>query len=136
MSMTSLWPLQKALYATLVANSDVITSLGGARLYDEVPAAALYPYVTFGSATASPLGEDGKESAEHKVTLDVWSQRRGSGQAKQVLSALVAALEEDSLTLAGAVLVGLQVTEITCDWDQEDLLTRGKLVLRAVTQGA
>lgn len=136
MSMTSLWPLQKALYATLVANSDVITSLGGARLYDEVPAAALYPYVTFGSATTIPLGEDGKGSAEHKVTLDVWSQRRGSGQAKQVLSALAAALEEESLTLAGAVLVDLQVTKITCDWDQEDLLTRGNLVLRAVTQGA
>lgn len=135
MSITSLWPLQKALYAGLAGNPDVITSLGGARLYDEVPAAALYPYVTFGSATASPLGEDGDESAEHKVTLDVWSQRRGSGQAKQVLSALAGALEEESFTLAGAVLVDLQVTKITCDWDQEDLLTKGSLVLRAVTQG-
>lgn len=135
MSMTSLWPLQKALYARLAANPDVITSLGGARLYDEVPATALYPYVTFGSATASPLGEDGNESAEHKVTLDVWSQRRGSGQAKQVLSALAAALEEETFTLAGAVLVDLQVTKITCDWDEEDLLTKGSLVLRAVTQG-
>jgi len=135
MSMTSLWPLQKALYAALVANSDVITSLGGARLYDEVPAAALYPYVTFGSATASPLGEDGNEGAEHNVTLEVWSQRRGSGQAKQVLSALAAALDEERFTLAGAVLVDLQVTKIKCDWDEEDLLTKGSLILRAVTQG-
>ncbi len=136
MSMTSLWPLQKALYAALVADPDVIASLGGARLYDEVPAAALYPYVTFGSAVSTPLGEDTCDSAEHKVTLDVWSQRRGSGQAKQVLSALATALEEESFSLTGAVLVGLQVTKITCDWEQEDLLTRGSLVLRAVTQGA
>ncbi|MBV1933642.1 MAG: DUF3168 domain-containing protein [Parvibaculaceae bacterium] len=135
MSMTSLWPLQKALYARLSVNSDVITTLGGAGLYDEVPVAALYPYVTFGSAASTPLGEDACDSAEHKMTLDVWSQRRGSGQAKQVLSALAIALEEESLTLTGAILVNLQVTKITCDWDQEDLLTRGSLVLRAVTQG-
>lgn len=136
MSMVSLWPLQKALYAHLVADPGVSISLGGARLYDEVPTAALYPYVTFGAATSSPLGEDSNASAAHRVTLNVWSQRRGSGQAKQVLSALAAALEESSLTMSGAVLVSLQVTEFECDWDQEDLLTKGSLTLRAVTHRA
>lgn len=136
MSMVSLWPLQKALYVKLATNLEVIESLGGPHLYDEVPATALYPYVTFGSATSSPLGEDSGDSAEHKLTLDVWSQRRGSGQAKQVLSALAAALKEESFTLSDAVLVDIQITKISCEWDHEDLLTKGSLILRAVTQSA
>lgn len=134
MSLLSLWPLQKALYVKLAAHSDLITSLGGARLYDEVPAGALYPYVTFGAAISTPLGGMGHESAEHELTLDVWSQRRGSGQAKQVLTALAIAFEQESFTLSDATLVDLRVVKISCEWDQEDLLTKGSLDLRAVTQ--
>lgn len=134
MSMTSFWPLQKVLYAKLVAHTEVIESLGGARLYDEVPATAIYPYAVFGPASSVPLGTDERESAEHELTLEVWSQRRGSGQTKKILSALVSALEEENVTLSEVTLVDLQVTKMTCEWDEDDLLTKGSLTLRVVTQ--
>ena len=136
MSMTSFWPLQKALYVKLISHTEVIESLGSARLYDEVPATAIYPYAIFGAASSMPLGTDERESAEHVLTLEVWSQRRGSGQTKKILSALVNALEEESVTLSEVTLVDLQVTKMTCEWDEEDLLTKGSLTLRAVTQNA
>ena len=136
MSITSLWPLQKALYIKLVAHPEVISSLGGPRLYDEVPPAALYPYVVFGASTSAPLETAERDSAEHELTLEVWSERRGSGQTKQILPALAVALGEENFTLSDEVLVDLQVIKIACEWDQEDLLTKGTLALRAVTQSS
>ena len=46
------WELQKAIHGKLASDAGVLAVLGGARIYDEVPRGAAFPYVTFGGVTS------------------------------------------------------------------------------------
>jgi hypothetical protein len=102
------WELQKAVYGALVADAALVALLGGARIYDDVPRGAAFPYITFGPGTTRDWSTGTEAGAEHLFTLRAWSKAGGEKEVHLVLEAIRAALHEASLTLDGHRLVSLR----------------------------
>ncbi|MGE8941217.1 DUF3168 domain-containing protein [Leptospira interrogans] len=131
---TASWALQKAVHAALTANADVIAALGGPRIYDHVPRGASYPYLTFGQMTARDWNSGDEAGDEHVVTLHIWSQAAGRGQAQQIIWAVREALHDRDLVLDGHRLINLrhEFSEARRESDGERF--HGIVRLRAVTE--
>lgn len=130
------WELQKAIYASLVADAPLVAVLGAARVYDDVPRAAAFPYVTFGPGTTRDWSTGTEAGAEHLVTLRAWSKAGGEKQVHEILEALRAALHEAALTVSGHRLVSLrhEVSDMLRGGDGETY--QGIARFRAVTEPA
>lgn len=100
--------LQKALFSKLTADAAVTAVLGGARIYDDVPNRAEFPYLTFGQTTERDWSTGSEPGHEHIFTLHVWSRARGRKETDDVMAAAVAALHDSALTLDGHRLVNLR----------------------------
>ena len=100
--------LQAAIFSKLTADAPVLAALGGARIYDEVPTRAEFPYLTFGQSTERDWSTATDLGHEHIFTLHVWSRARGRKEADVALAAVEAALHDQALTLAGHRLINLR----------------------------
>ncbi|MGE0022768.1 MAG: DUF3168 domain-containing protein [Hyphomicrobium sp.] len=128
------WELQKAVYAKLAADAGLLALLGGARIYDDVPRGAAFPYVTFGPSTTRDWSTGTETGSEHGLTLRAWSKAGGEQEVHQVLEAVRAALHESALTPAGHRLVSLrhETSEALRDPDGETY--QGIARFRALTE--
>jgi len=81
--------LQAALYAMLLANTDV-AALVGNRVYDRVPREGdVAPFITFGSGTVSYDGAECIEADMHFFQIDIWSEKQGGfKECKEILYAV------------------------------------------------
>ena len=100
--------LQQALFARLTAATAVTALLGGARIYDDVPARAEFPYVTFGQSAERDWATGSGDGSEHTVTLHVWSRAAGRKEAVEILDAARAELPAagESASIIGEVARG------------------------------
>jgi Protein of unknown function (DUF3168) len=126
--------LQKSIFATLTASSLVLAALGAARIHDQVPQPALFPYVTFGQSSVRDRDSSFEPSDEHIITLHVWSRAQGRSETHTVIDAIRAALHDQPLALAGHRLINLrhEFSEARRDPDGETL--HGIVRFRAVTE--
>lgn len=92
--------LQAALVAALKAVGALPEVVAG-RVYDAVPPAAEYPYVTLGPCQVLPLKAGCIDGAEVYPQIDVWSQAVGYPEAKRIAKAIVAALDDQELAIDG-----------------------------------
>ncbi|MEM9988850.1 MAG: DUF3168 domain-containing protein [Pseudomonadota bacterium] len=78
------WSLQTGLYTYISTDSDLQSYIGNpVRLYDNVPAEVIFPFVTLGEASSQPY--EGVEGArEHEVTLRIFSRWGGRKEAKEI----------------------------------------------------
>jgi hypothetical protein len=104
----ALWELQRAVYQTLSADASIKAELGDpARIYDDPPGDAVFPYLTIGEARAKDWS--GVEGAfEHDLRLHVFSRYAGRREVKRILGAVYDALHDASMTLAGHALVNIR----------------------------
>ncbi len=100
--------LQQALHACLTSDVNVLTALGGPRVYDDVPERAQFPYVTVGQTTERDWSTGSEEGSEHTLTLHVWSRAAGRKEANAVIAAARAALHDAALALDGHRLINLR----------------------------
>lgn len=126
--------LQKALHATLIADAAVLASLGGPRIYDDVPRGEPAPYVSLGLTTERDWSTGSEAGSEHVVTLHVWSDAAGRRQAAEIVCALRSAVHDAALAVSGHRLVNLrhEFSETRREADGEGY--RGLVRLRAVTE--
>jgi hypothetical protein len=130
--------LQAAIHQALVSATAVTDLLGGPRIYDDVPRAAAFPYVTYGQTAVRDWGtgtEDGPAGgSEHVVTLHVWSKAAGRQEAAAIMGAVRDTLHDQPLAITGHRLVNLrhELSEVRREPDGESY--RGTLRLRAVTE--
>ena len=68
------WEVQKAVYAVLDAALAV-------PVYDAVPAAEPYPFVTIGEASAVAVDTKVEDGQEHTLTIHVWDRPAMAGGA-------------------------------------------------------
>ena len=131
---SSAWELQKAIYASLIADTALTALLGGARIYDDVPRGAELPYITFGQSTVRDWSTGTDPGFEHLFTLHVWTRVNGERLAHQIMAALRDRLHDTALTLASFKLVNLrhEFSDSTRDADGETI--HGVVRLRAVTE--
>lgn len=128
------WALQQAVFATLTSDAPLTALLGGARVYDDVPVRAEFPYVTFAQGAERDWSTGGEAGSEHALTLHVWSRASGRKETVAIIAALCTVLHDQPLTLSGHRLINLrhEASEVRRDADGETY--HGIVRLRAVTE--
>jgi hypothetical protein len=128
--------LQKAIYERLLAEPALKALIGDPpRVYDAAPPGGAFPFVLFGEERAHKLaGADGL--IEHDLRLIVHSRHGGRSEIKDVLVALIDALDGAPLILEGARLVALRAAFFDIFPRADAGAHQGVLRLRAVTEDA
>lgn len=80
------------------------------RIYDDVPTAATFPYVSWGPDQSVQDDADCITGFEVSIQIDAWSRKRGLPEVKAVAEAVRAALHDYELDLTENALVSLQHT--------------------------
>ena len=93
--------LRVAIHDALIADSGVTAALGGAKIYDEPPRNATFPYVTLGEARIIDASSDLGPTQEHQLTLHAWSRQGGHKEAHLIAGALLSALDDAPLSPVG-----------------------------------
>lgn len=129
------WALQLAVRNTLVANAEVKAQLGDpARIYDEPPADPVFPYITCGRSECLPYDGDALHVVEQILHLHVWSRYAGRKEAKAVVTAVRAALQDQALTAGGYHHSNLRATYTDVFRVGDGRTTQGVIRLRALTE--
>ena len=137
MSADSQWALQQAVFAALSADAGIKALLGDpARIYDHVPAASPFPYLVLGEATSGDFDAKTEDGMEQTLTLHTWSRNRGLKETKEIMAAVVQALDDQTLGLTGHTLVLLRFEFGTTSLETDGLTRHGVQRFRAITQAA
>jgi hypothetical protein len=128
--------LRAAIHAALVADAPLVALLGGPRVYDEPPRAAAFPYVTLGEARVSNASADDAPGEEHQVTLHAWSRQGGHREAHVIAGALLAALDDAPLAVAGHHLVNCRFAVADVRRESDGRTYHALVRFRAVTEPA
>ena len=128
--------LRAAIRDALATDGALTSLLGGARIYDEVPRAANYPYVSLGEARVTDFSAGEQPGEEHQLTLHAWSQQGGHREAHMIAGALLQALDDAPLTLAGQHLVNLRFAVADIRREADGRTYHALVRFRAVTEPA
>jgi len=128
--------LRAAIYDALVADTSLTTLLGGAKVYDEVPRAAAFPYVTLGEAQITDWSTATDAGEEHQLTLNAWSRQGGHREAHEIAGALLQALDGAALTLTDHRLINLRFGTADIRREADGRTYRALVRFRAVTEPA
>ena len=127
------WDLQQAVHAALAADAGVLALLGTARVYDDVPQGAAFPYLALANFTVRDWATGTERGTEIIFTVNAWSRGAGHKQVHHLADAVRAALHEAPLTLATHHLVNLRhessETHRQRDGDSYRISTRFRAVL-------
>lgn len=126
--------LRAAIHAALSTDSALAALLGGPRIFDEPPQGALLPYVTLGEARITDFSTGDEPGEEHQLTLHAWSRQGGHRQAHLIAGALLQALDDAPLTLAGHRLVNLRFALADVRREADGRTYRASVRFRAVTE--
>lgn len=110
MTADASYELQQAIVARLKADA-AVGALIGDNIFDRIPRdrngniIVKPPYVSFGPEQMLPEFIDCIEGGDIVQQLDVWSDKPGRKEAKQIAKAIKASLDESSLVLTDNALV-------------------------------
>ena len=137
MSADSQWPVQQAVYGALIGDATVQGLLGSsARVYDHVPQGSPFPYLVIGAVSAAPFDTKTESGLDQTLTIHTWSRYRGLKETKDVMAAVLAVLDGQSLAVSGHTLVLLRFEFATTVIDNDGLTRHGVQRFRALTQSA
>lgn len=130
----ALWELQRSIYLQLSTDAGLQAEIGSpARIYDDPPPGAVFPYLTLGEARASDWkGVDG--GLEHDLKLYAFSRYAGRREVKRIIGAVYDALHESALTVAGHDLINMRFVFGDVFRRQDGETYQGVARFRAVTQ--
>ena len=123
-------PLTAAIVSALTTSSPPVL----AHIYDKVTPAATFPYVSIGPIQVIPDKADCIDGTEVFIQLDIWSQTASSVEEKQISAAIVAALDDQDLTVSGYRAVIFQLQDINHLRDPDGLTWHGVLNMRALME--
>jgi uncharacterized protein DUF3168 len=84
-----------------------LTALVGNRVYDNVPQAATFPYVSWGPEQAISDDADCITGFSVTIQIDAWSRAVGLPEVKQIAEQVRLALHNYDLTLTANALVSI-----------------------------
>lgn len=135
MSGTALWYGQKAIAARLKSDTaGVMAKVLG--VFDYVPDAQKYPYVTLGEGTETPFLTFGRNGHEGVFTLHIWSQKKGYAECYDILNAVVARLDGFALVVEGHDTVLLNYESAESMRDPDGITRHVAARFRLVTEDA
>lgn len=130
------WSLQKAVFAALTTDTDILAQLGGPHVYDRVPADAQLPYITLGDGTWRDWSTSTEVGAEHDLRLHVWVRDGGRSVVRTIADTVHARLNDQALSLDLGVLINLRFQNARILTDPDGETWHGVLSYRAVTDAA
>lgn len=113
--------LQGAIVARL-KSVGAVTALIGTRVYDKVPTAPNFPYITLGPDDLLSDNADCITGYEFTVQIDAWSRASGFPEVKRIANEIRLALHDYDFTLASNALVNFE-HDLTRYLDDPDGLT-------------
>ena len=125
---------QERLYATLNGDATLTNTLGAA-VYDEVPEGSAYPYVNIGEETATAFDTKDLAGSQITINLHVWSQYKGSKEAKNIMDRVHTLLHDTSLSVTGFNLINLRFEFADILRDPDGITRHGVMRFRAVMLG-
>lgn len=132
---TSLFAVQESVYAVLTGNAALQALIGNpARLYDVVPPAAAFPYVTMGDVVIREYDTKDQTGFEQSLMLHVWSRYRGRKELKQIIQSIYDVLHNAVLTVTGANYVSCQFQSASTVQENDGLTLHGILRYRIIVQ--
>lgn len=132
---TSLFAVQEAVYGALISSPALQALIGvPARIYDVVPPAANFPYVTLGDVMVKAYDTKDQTGFEQSLTLHVWSRYRGRKELKQIIQTMYDVLHNATLTVTGANVVSCQFQSASTAQENDGLTLHGVLRYRVVVQ--
>jgi len=148
MSVDSQWALQQTVHEVLVADAALQVWLGvPPRVYDHVPADAVYPYLVIGEIAGRPFDSKTSQGMRLTLTLHVWDGadeasgptapgHRGAGRLRQIMARLVSLLDRAALDVSGHQLVRLHFEGSETSGEGDGLLRHGTQRFHALVQSA
>lgn len=130
------WALQRSLYQALANSLELVSLLGGVRVYDDAPQSAPYPVITLGQSVIRDWSTGTEDGAEHSLTLHVWSRAGGKKQMQEIIEAIRSALHDQPLVLQDHYLVNLRHEFSEARLDPDGDTFHGVVRYRAVTEPA
>lgn len=128
--------LQQAIVSTLRNDTELMSSLKVADIFDRQIQGARLPYIVLDNLETTEWSTDDDCSEEHRVTLAVYSGENGRREVQTILKRLRQVLHDAALLLVEARLVGLRVVSTDMRRMPKSRLHRGTMVLRAFTESA
>lgn len=126
--------LQKAIFAALLGDAALTALLAGAKVFDQAPPNAHFPYVTFGQTAVYDWSTATESGTEQLFTLHVWSTAHGKKEALEIMAAIRARLDPPP-ALETCHLVALRLDYLEARYDEDLLLHHGLLRYRAIIDG-
>lgn len=128
--------LQAAVFAALSADLPLAGLLGGAKVFDHVPANSAIPYITFGGTSIYDWSTGTEDGAEQLFTLHVWSKARGKSESLAIMERARVVLHDVPLELGDHHLINLRLEFSDVRLDEDLDVYHGLLRFRAVTEPA
>jgi hypothetical protein len=100
--------LRAAVRSKLVDDAALSGLLGGAKIFDEVPASAGAPYIVLADIESREAGSSHEEGEEHRFTLNIWSREGGLGEALNAAAQVASSLDGADIPLTGHRLANLR----------------------------
>jgi hypothetical protein len=127
--------LQKAIFAALGNDPALTAALGGSRIYEQVPASAAFPYLTFGRTSVYDWSTGTEKWTEQLFTLHIWSKAKGNKETLQIMETARWLLDDKSLPLENDQLVNLRLEFAEARYDDDLAVYHGLLRFRAMSEG-
>lgn len=125
--------LQSAIVNAL-KDSAGLTSLVNKRVFDPAPKNAQLPYITLGDMQVLPDKAECIDGTEVFPQIDAWASVNDPAQIKQIGKAIVAALDDQALTVTGYNLVIFELQNLQYLRDPDGQTRHAVLTFRALLQ--
>ena len=129
-----LFALQTAIYSALSGDS-TLTSTLSCGVYDDTPEESAFPFIVIGEDTTTEYGTADVDGGSTTVTIHVWSQYKGSKEAKNIIDRVHPLLHDSSLSQTGFNLVNMRYEFSDVLRDPDGVTRHGIIRFRAITLG-
>ena len=125
--------LQNAIVARLKSFAEV-TAIVGQRIYDSVPGAPAFPYVTMGPTDELSDDTDCVNGFDISLQIDCWSRAPGYPEVKAISDAVRKALHNFEPALANNALVYFQHRQTRTFRDPDGLTSHAAMTFEAFAE--
>jgi hypothetical protein len=126
--------LRAAVHTALAADSQLVSVLGGPKIFDEPPKSVAFPYVTLGEARIADFSTGTENGEEHQLTLHAWSRQGGHKEVHAIAGALLQALDDAPLTLTDHQLINFRFAVADVRREADGRTYHALVRFRAVTE--
>lgn len=127
--------LQSAIIGKLKSDSGV-QAVVGQRVYDEVPEHPTFPYVSIGDNQVLPDKAECIDGVEIFWQLDGWARDPTFPRCKQISKAVVAALDDQEITVSGYSVIVCEINTVNYLHDPDGITRHVAINFRFLIQAA